>query len=156
MVYQSQPQCSTHFRIIKRASFILIKLNATSFFSLYMHPPKNESYSDILGRNKERLKWTCQLTRLKGIAATTDALLLLFQIRFTKHGLWHHTVWTADCFKCYFISLLCAVVTALFYPKLFIVLSYDIPETVSKVNKRTRTSAVQSQLKVQNWTQRWL
>lgn len=35
----------------------------------------------------ERDLGVCQLTGLRGIAATTDALLLLFQIRFTKHGL---------------------------------------------------------------------
>lgn len=95
VVHQLQPQCSRHFRINKGDSFILITFKC----QIIIQPIHVSKYIGItlLGRkDRERLKWVCQLTGLRGIAATTDALLLLFQIRFTKHGLWLHTVWTAE------------------------------------------------------------
>lgn len=82
-VYQSQRQWSRHFQMNKRASLFLITLDAKSLFSKYI----------------EYLYWVAKsrvsVPGLRGMAATTDALLL-FQIRFTQHGLWLYTVWTAQ------------------------------------------------------------
>lgn len=52
-----------------------------------------------------------QLTGLRGIAATADALLLLLQIKFTKHDLWLHAAWTAQtAISATLFTLLCAMV----------------------------------------------
>lgn len=83
------------------------------------------------------------MTGLKGIAAATDALLLLFQIRFTKHGLWHHTVPTArTALSATLVHFFVQWFTVMYEPIVFIVLSYDIPETASRVMRSTRTSTV--------------
>lgn len=95
MVYQLQPQCSRNSWTNKRR---FIHPNyfecQTIIQSIYVS-------KTIVGwfhwvATEKDCEWVCQMTGLRGIAATDEALLLLLQIRVTKHGLWLHTVWTTQ------------------------------------------------------------
>lgn len=95
MVYQLQPQCSRNFRTNKRR-FIHPNYFERQTIIQPIHVSKNiVEWFHWVAAEKD-CEWVCQMTRLRGIAATDDALLLLLQIRVTKHGLWLHTVWTAQ------------------------------------------------------------
>ena len=105
-----------------------------------IHIWKTQIGGTLVDHSWDRLKSECQLTGLEGTAAATDALLLLFPMRFTKHGLWRHTEWTAEA----------ALRVRLLHFLRAMVYRYLIPDTIhcSTLRRSSNRTEVQEQVQL--------